>query len=90
MICSDIWHITSGIYAKYHVQIMLLFFYTTIRKRFVIFTSRYFKLSWNTTAISHSNCGDFQEVVEMEENAQFYFDECQLLFEEYPQETIIH
>ena len=40
MICSDIWHnyqewnlqqfwnITSGIYAKYHVQIMLLFVYT--------------------------------------------------------------
>ena len=30
---------------KYHVQIMLLFVYTTTRKRFVIFTSRYFKLS---------------------------------------------
>ena len=44
MIGSDIWHkyhewnlrqfwnITSGIYAKYHVQIMLVFVYTT-RKR---------------------------------------------------------
>ena len=34
-----------NIYAKYQVQIMLLFFYTTTRKRFVIFTCRYFKLS---------------------------------------------
>ena len=45
------WNITSGIYAKYHVQIMLLFVYTTTRKRFVIFTCRYFKLSWNTTTL---------------------------------------
>ena len=29
----------------YHEQIILLFVYTTIRKRFVIFTCRYFKLS---------------------------------------------
>ena len=36
---------TSGIYAKCHVQIMLLFVYTTTRKRFVIFTCGYFKLS---------------------------------------------
>ena len=35
----------SGIYAKYHVQIMLLFVYTTTRNSFVIFTCRYFKLS---------------------------------------------
>ena len=49
----------SGIYAKYHVQIMLLFVYTTTRKRFVIFTSRYFKLSWNATALSQSNCSNF-------------------------------
>ena len=34
--------ITSGIYAKYHVQIMLLLGYTTTHKRFVIFTCRYF------------------------------------------------
>ena len=53
------WNITSGIYAKYHVQIMLLFVYTTTRKRFVIFTCRYFKLSWNTTALSQSNCRNF-------------------------------
>ena len=51
--------ITSGIYAKYHVQIMLLFVYTTTHKRFVIFTCRYFKLSWNTTALSQSNCRNF-------------------------------
>ena len=48
------WNITSGIYAKYHVQILLLFVYTTTRKRFVIFTCRYFKLRWNTTALSQS------------------------------------
>ena len=53
------WNITSGIYAKYHVQIMQLFVYTTTRKRFVIFTCTYFKLSWNTTALSQSNCRNF-------------------------------
>ena len=53
------WNITSGIYAKYHVQIMLLFVYTTTHKRFLIFTCRYFKLSWNTTALSPSNCRNF-------------------------------
>ena len=52
---------------KYHkwylcqisLQIMLLFVYTTTRKGFVIFTCRYFKLSWNTTALSQSNCRNF-------------------------------
>ena len=35
----------SGIYAKYHTQIMILFVYTTTRKRFVIFTcSRFFQI----------------------------------------------
>ena len=53
------WNITSGIYAKYHEQIMLLFVYTTTYTRFVIFTCRYFKLSWNTTALSQSNCRNF-------------------------------
>ena len=53
------WNITSDIYAEYHVQIMLLFVYTTTRKSFVIFTCRYFKLSWNTTALSQSNCRNF-------------------------------
>ena len=44
---------TSGIYAKYHVQIMLLIVYTTTLKSFVIFTCSYFKLSWNTTALTN-------------------------------------
>ena len=54
------WNITSGIYAKYHVQIMLLFVYTTTHKGFVIFTrtSNWNTIqysSWNTTAQSQSN-----------------------------------
>ena len=53
------WNIMSGINAKYQVQIVLLFVYTTTRKRFVIFTCRYSKLSWNTTALSQSNCSNF-------------------------------
>ena len=53
------WNITSGIYAKYQLQIMLLFVYITTLKRFVIFTCRYFKLRWNTTALSQSNCRNF-------------------------------
>ena len=42
----------EGIYAKYHVQIMLLFVYTTTRNSFVIFTCRYFKLSLNANQIA--------------------------------------
>ena len=38
---------------------MLLFVYTTTHKTFVIFTCSYFKLSWNTTALSQSNCRNF-------------------------------
>ena len=38
---------------------LLLFVYTTSRKRFIIFKCRYFKLSWNTTALSQSNCSNF-------------------------------
>ena len=38
---------------------MLLFVYSTTGKRFVIFTCRHFKLSWNTTALSESNCRNF-------------------------------
>ena len=53
------WNITSGIYAKYHVQIMLLFVYTTTHKRLVICACRYFKLSWNNTALSQSNGRNF-------------------------------
>ena len=56
---GQFWNITSGIDAKYHVEIMLLFVYTTTIKRFVIFTFRYFRLSWNTTALSQSNCRHF-------------------------------
>ena len=33
--------------------------YTATRKRFVIFTCRYFKLSWNIAALSQSNCRNF-------------------------------
>ena len=53
------WKITSGFYAKYHVQIMLLVVHTTTHKRFVILTCRYFKLSWNTTVLSQLNCRNF-------------------------------
>ena len=62
------WNITSCIYAKYHVQIMLLFVYTSTRKRFVIFTCRYFKLSWNTTALSQPNCRNFSCSIIMNDN----------------------
>ena len=47
------WNMTSGIYAKYQVQIMLLIVYTTTRKSFVIFKCSYFKLSWNATALTN-------------------------------------
>ena len=40
-------------------KIVLLFVYITTRKRFVILTCRCFKLSWNTTALSQSNCRNF-------------------------------
>ena len=56
---ETILNITSRLYAKDHVQIMLVFVYTTTRKRFEIFTCRYFKLSWNITALSQSNCSNF-------------------------------
>ena len=65
-LASEIWDsfeisqvVFIGIYAEYHVQIMLLFVYTTTHKRFVIFPCRYFKLSWNITALSQSNCRNF-------------------------------
>ena len=35
------------------------FVYTTRCKRFVLFTCRYFKLSWNTTILTQSNCRKF-------------------------------
>ena len=53
-------NITSGLYAKYHVQLMLFkFVYTTTRKRLAISTCRYSKLSWNTTSLSQWNCRNF-------------------------------
>ena len=60
------WNITSGIYAHYHVQIILLFVYTTARKGFVMFTCGNFKLSWNTTGISQSNWGNFSCSIKLE------------------------
>ena len=53
------WNITSGVYAKQRVQIMLLFVYTTSRKSYLISTCRYFKLSWNPTVLSQLNCRNF-------------------------------
>ena len=41
------------------LQIMLFFVYSTTLKRLVIFTRRYFKLSWNTTVLSQSSCRNF-------------------------------
>ena len=40
-------------------KIVLLLVYNTTRKRFVILTCWCFKLSWNTTALSQSNCRNF-------------------------------
>ena len=48
---EQFWNITSGIYAKYHVQIMLSFVYTTARKGFVSFTAD--PLSLHTLVTSH-------------------------------------
>ena len=72
---ETILNITSGIYAKYHIQIMLLFVYTTTCKWFVIFPCRYFKLSWNTTALSRSNCRNFScsSITIWMHRSQFHF-----------------
>ena len=57
---------------------MLLFVYTTTRKRFVIFTCRYFKLSWNTTALSQSSCSNFScsSIIAEIPNSQYCSDIC--------------
>ena len=55
MICSDIWYK----YHEWYFKIVIRNVYTTTHKRFVIFTCRYFKSSWNTTALSQSNCSNF-------------------------------
>ena len=58
MICSDIWH-------KYHnwrnftYKSCYYLFMLATRKSFVIFTCTNFKLSWNTTDLSQSNCRNF-------------------------------
>ena len=49
----------SWYFCQISLKIMLLFVYTTTHKRSVIFTCRYFKLGWNTTALSQSNCRNF-------------------------------
>ena len=74
MICSDIWHKYHEWYfeivllkikriLKYHewyfCQISRTNHAIITRKRYVIFTCRYFKLSWNTIALSQSNCKNF-------------------------------
>ena len=41
----------------------LYFFFSTSRKRFVIFTCKYLKLSRNTTAQSQSNCRNFSRII---------------------------
>ena len=48
------WHLRQ-ISRKNHA---IIFVSTTTHERFVIFTCRYFKLSWNTTALSQSICGN--------------------------------
>ena len=55
--CKDGGYLELGLWSrtKYHVRIMLLFVYTTTRKRLVIFTCRYFKF----TALSQSDCRNF-------------------------------
>ena len=45
--------------SRTHHAIICLYYYTTTRERIVIFTCRYFKLSWNATALSQSNCRNF-------------------------------
>ena len=65
MICNDIWHkyhewyFTIETILKYHKWYLGYYLFTTTHKRFVIFTRRYFKLSWNTTDLSQSNCKNF-------------------------------
>ena len=43
-------------------------FNTTTGNSFVIFTCRYFKLSWNTTALSQPNCRNFSCSIIMNDN----------------------
>ena len=54
---------------KYHNWYLYLV-YSTTRRRFVIFTCGYFKLSWNTTALSQSNYRNFSCSSIMDRNNQ--------------------
>ena len=52
--------ITRGIYTKYHYKsCYYLHILSTTRKRIVFFICGCFKLSWNITALSQSNCRHF-------------------------------
>ena len=53
------WNIRTWYLCRMLRKIMILSVYTTTHKRFVIFTRRYCKLSWNTTALSQSKCRNF-------------------------------
>ena len=44
---------------NFKISLVVLFVYATTRKGFVIFTCSYFKLSWNTTALSQSTWRNF-------------------------------
>ena len=77
---SDIWKIWHNFEISLVVfmpnvtyKSCLLFVYTTTHKRFVIFTFGYFKLSWNTTALSQSNCRNFSCSCIMESYKKFLF-----------------
>ena len=59
---TSYWSASSGFRLPGEIPagaITLLFVYTATGNSFVIFTCRYFKLSWNTTALSQSNCRNF-------------------------------
>ena len=73
MICIDIWHKYHEWYFeicdKFEISRVIFmpnitykscyYLFILLPARFVIFTCRYFKLSWNTTALSQSNCRNF-------------------------------
>ena len=50
------WYLCQISHTNYAI---INFVYTTTCKRFVIFMCRNFKLSWNTTALSQSDCRNF-------------------------------
>ena len=72
-IMSDISKVKFKTILKYHKWYLCqisrtnhainLFVYTTTRKRFVIFTGWYFKLTWNTTALLATHIAEMSHVV---------------------------